>query len=102
MISDEIKNKIKILYTQQKFQELIEFSKKFIPEDQRPSPILNIIGLSYFLKKNSTEEEINLSLSFFEQAYLKDKKSIHGFNALKNLINFAIKVSTVSKNFSIF
>ena len=74
MISDEIRNKIKILYTQQKFQKLIEFSKKFIPEDQRPSPILNIIGLSYFLKKNSTEEEINLSLSFFEQAYLKDKK----------------------------
>ena len=102
MISDEIKNKIKTLYTQQKFQELIDFSKKFIPEDQRPSPILNIIGLSYFLKKNSTEEEINLSLSFFEQAFLKDKKSIHGFNALKNLINFAIKVSTVSKNFSNF
>ncbi len=102
MISDEIKNKIKTLYTQKKFQELIEYSKKFIPEDQRPSPILNIIGLAYFLKKNSTEEEINLSLSFFEQAYLKDTKSIHGFNALKNLINFSIKVSTVSKNFSNF
>ena len=85
MISDEIKNKIKILYTQQKFQELIEFSEKFIPENQRTSAILNIIGLSYFLKENSTEEEINLSLSFFEQAFLKDTKSIHGFNALKIL-----------------
>ena len=49
MISEEIKNKIKILYSQKKYQELIEFSEKFTSNDEIPSAILNILGLSYFL-----------------------------------------------------
>ena len=99
MISEEIKNKIKILYSQKKYQELIEFSEKFTSNDERPSALLNILGLAYFLKNNSNEGDINLSLSFFEQAYVKDSNSTHGFNALKNLILIGIKASIVSKNF---
>ena len=87
MISEEIKNKIKILYSQKKYQELIEFAEKFTSNDERPSALLNILGLAYFLKNNSNEGDINLSLSFFEQAYVKDSNSTHGFNTKKSYFN---------------
>ena len=102
MISDDIKNKIKDLYLQKKYEELIEAYEKIPTHEEKPSALLNIIGLSYFLKKNANEKDINFSLLLFEQAYSKDKKTINGLNALKNLIILGIKASTVSKNFSKF
>ena len=102
MISDDIKNKIKDLYLQKKYEELIKASEKIPSYEEKPSALLNIIGLSYFLKKNANEKDINFSLLLFEQAYSKDKKTINGLNALKNLIILGIKASTVSKNFSKF
>lgn len=102
MISDDIKNKIKDLYLQKKYVELIEASEKIPTHEEKPSALLNIIGLSYFLKKNANEKDINFSLLLFEQAYSKDKKTINGLNALKNLIILGIKASNVSKSFSKF
>ena len=55
MISEEVKNKIKALYIENKYDELIEFSEKFTLPEERPSGLINLIGISYFSKKNSTD-----------------------------------------------
>lgn len=100
MISDDIKEKIKKFYSEKKYEDVIKFSEQFTSQDERPSGLINIIGLSYYQKKNPDEEDFNLALKSFELAYLKEKNSIHGLNGLKNLIIAGIKSSILSKNFS--
>ena len=102
MISEEIKNKIKSLYLKQKYDELIDFTEEFTLKEHRPSGLINLLAISYYSKKNSTEDEIFKALNLFEESYLKEKDSIHGLNAIKNLIIVGIKTSRVSKEFSKF
>ena len=99
MISEEVKNKIKALYIENKYDELIEFSEKFTSPEERPSGLINLIGISYFSRKNSTDHDIYNALKLFEKAYLKEKNSVHGLNAIKNLVIVGIKTSRVSKEF---
>ena len=99
MISEEIKDKIKSLYIQKKYEEVIEVSEKFTLPQERPSGLINLIGTSYYLKKNPIKEDFILALSSFESAYLKEKNSIHGLNAIKNLVIVGIKTSNVSREY---
>ena len=99
MISEEIKNKIKDLYIQKKYDEVIEVTEKFTLPEERPSGLLNLVGTSYYLKRNPTKEDFCTALSLFESAYLKEKNSIHGLNAIKNLVIVGIKISNVSKEY---
>ena len=102
MISDEIKNKIKNLFSEKKYEQVIEISEKFTSADERPAGLINIIGISYFLKKNKDKNDIEVALKCFELTYLKDKNSIHGLNGLKNLIYMGIKASIEFKDLSNF
>ena len=99
MISEEIKDKIKSLYIQKKYEEVVEVSEKFTLPQERPSGLINLIGTSYYLKKNPIKEDFILALSSFESAYLKEKNSIHGLNAIKNLVIVGIKTSNVSREY---
>ena len=99
MISEEIKDKIKDLYIQKKYDEVIEVTEKFTLPEERPSGLINLVGTSYYLKKNPTKEDFFTALSLFESAYLKEKNSIHGLNAIKNLVIVGIKISNVSKEY---
>ncbi len=100
MISEEIKNKIKALYVEKKYDELIKFTEKFTLPEHRPSGLINLLGNSYYLKNNPSKEDVYSALSLFEQAYLKEKNSVHGLNAIKNFVIVGIKVSNVFKEFS--
>ena len=99
MISEEIKDKIKNLYTQKKYEEVIEVSEKLTLPEERPSGLINLIGASYYLKQNPTKEDFKIALSSFESAYLKEKNSIHGLNAIKNLVIVSIKSSNIFKEY---
>jgi len=99
MLSEEIKNKIKALYIQKKYEEAIEVTEKFTLPEERPSGLINLVGTSYYLKRNPTKEDFCIALSLFESAYLKEKNSIHGLNAIKNLVIVGIKISNVSKKY---
>ena len=99
MLSEEIKNKIKALYIQKKYEEAIEVTEKFTLPEERPSGLINLVGTSYYLKRNPTNEDFCIALSLFESAYLKEKNSIHGLNAIKNLVIVGIKISNVSKKY---
>ncbi len=102
MLTEEIKNKIKTLFSEKKYEEVIEISETFTSPEERPAGLINIIGISYFLKNNRSENDIKNALLFFELTYLKDKNSIHGLNGLKNLIYMGIKASIEFKNLSNF
>ena len=99
MISEEIKNKIKSLYLEQKYDELIDFTEESTLSEHRPSGLINLLAISYYTRKNSTKDDIFKALNLFEEAYLKEKNSIHGLNAIKNLIIVGIKTSRVSEEF---
>jgi len=99
MISEEIKDKIKNLYIQKKYEEVIEVSEKLTLPEERPSGLINLIGASYYLKQNPTKEDLKIALSSFESAYLKEKNSIHGLNAIKNLVIIGIKSSNIFKEY---
>ena len=71
MISEEVKNKIKILYQQKKYEEVIDFTEKFTKFKECPSGLINLLGSSYYLKKNPTVDDFYKSLNCFETAYKK-------------------------------
>ncbi len=100
MISEEIKDKIKSLYIQKKYNEVIEVSEKYTSPEERPSGLINLLGNSYYLKNNPSKDDIYKALSLFERAYLKEKKTIHGLNAIKNLVIVGIKISSILEEFS--
>lgn len=99
MISEEIKNKIKILFSEKKYEQVIELTENYTEFKERPSGLINLLGISYYLKKNPTKDDFYKSLNCFEVAYEKEKKTIHGLNAIKNLIIVAIKSTNISKEF---
>ena len=51
MLTEEIKKKLKTLFSQKKYEEVIVISEKHIPPEDRPAGLINMIGISYFLKK---------------------------------------------------
>ena len=98
MISSAIKQQIEKLFSEKKYQEVIEISDKFISENERPPGLSSILGTCKFLKNNNTEEDIRSGLSYFEEAYLKGGNSIHGLSGVTNYISGSIDIAT--KNYS--
>ena len=81
-----IKEEIKNLFLQKRFSEIIFLiESKF--EEKTPE-ILNILAISR-LSQQRSREIYKQSLSEFEEAYLKDKNSQDGLNALMNYLNAA-------------
>ena len=101
-MDDHFKKKIKTLYEQKKYNELINLVEKNIIEENRPAGLINILGIEKFYKDNLTNKDIFEALSCFEQAFIKGQNSIHGLNAIMNLIKLGIKSSNVFNNLSIF
>ena len=62
MVTDEIKNKIKILFSEKKYENVIELTEKFTLLKERPAGLLNILGISYFLKKKGMKRTLSLRL----------------------------------------
>ncbi len=99
MVSEEIKNKIKFLFSEKKYEQVIEITEKFTLSDERPSGLINLLGIAYYSKKNPTSDDFQKSLNCFEAAYKKEKNTIHGLNGIKNLVIVGIKTSNISKEF---
>lgn len=99
MISEEVKSKIKSLYLEKKHDELVNFIEKSTVAQKRPSALINILAISYHSKKNPTSDDFHQSLNLFVEAYLEEKNTVNGLNAIKNLIITGIKICRVSKEF---
>ena len=80
------KNELKNLFLQKRFSEIIFLiESKF---EEKSSEILNILAISR-LSQQRSREVFKQSLSEFEEAYLKNKNSQDGLNALMNYLNAA-------------
>ena len=76
--------KIKQLFFEKKYSELIFFIESEI--ENKSGKILNILATSR-LSREQNKETFQLAISELRQAYLKEKKTQIGLEALKNLIN---------------
>lgn len=99
MISSAIKQQIEKLFSEKKYQEVIEISDKFITAQERPPGLASLLGTCKFFKANRTEEDIKSALSYFEEAYLKGGKGIHALTGLTNYINGSIHIATKNNSY---
>ena len=78
--------KLSNLFKEKKYDELIIFIKNSFPK--KSAQILNLLGVAR-LFNNRDKNSLILALSDFKQAYLKEKKTNFGLEALINFINTA-------------
>ena len=102
MDEEAIKEKIKNLFNQKKYKELIYIAEQNFTKNQRSPGLINLIGVAKFYKEDVTREDIQESLLCFEEAFLKGKGTIHAYNGLLNLIKLGIKASILFSDFSNF
>lgn len=93
MISIVIKQKIEKLFSEKKYQELIDINDKFITKKDRPPGLACLIGTCKFLKKEKNKEDLISSLMYFDEAYDKDKSGTHGLSAITNYINASVFIA---------
>ena len=74
------------LFLNKNYEEVISVSKNLIHDENAPSWLLNIVGISKNFQKKKVDGDILSSLSLFERAFLKDNKTLSGLEGLSNLI----------------
>ncbi len=99
MINEEIKKKIENLFEKKKYKELIEFANQHVDSDERPPGLASLIGTCYFLKEKRSLKDLSFSLKFFEEAYLKGQKSMHGLSGVTNFMNLSVIAAKKSTDF---
>ena len=83
---------LKILFEKKKYSELIFIIENKIPNNQKNSGILNILGACRLLKEKANKKNLSLALNDFREAYLKEDKTNHSKEAFVNFINISIKL----------
>ena len=83
---DEKILKLSNLFKEKKYDDLIIFIQNSFPK--KSAQILNLLGVAR-LFNNRDKNSLILALSDFKQAYLKEKKTNFGLEALINFINTA-------------
>jgi len=80
--------RIQRLFDEKRYSELIFLIESEI--ENKSSAILNILAVSR-LSRYENKETFQLAISEFKEAYLKEKKTEHGFNAIRNFILTKVK-----------
>ena len=84
---DEKNSKISILFIEKKYEELIFFLETEFKN--KSSQILNLLGVCR-LFNGRDKKSLMLALQEFKQAYIQEKKTQFGLEALINFINTAV------------
>ena len=84
---DEKYLKLSNLFKEKKYDELIFFIQTSFPN--KSAQILNLLGAAR-LFNNRDKSSYFLALSDFKQAYINEKKTNFGLEALTNFINTAV------------
>ena len=98
MTSEKLKS-FQTLFKNQKYDELIEEIEKIVDKN---SVILNIYAVSKLMRNNGLREDKLSALENFEKAYLMDKYSLSGLDALTNFINLGIEFKIFDKIFNYY
>ena len=94
MISRSIIEEIKLLFTNKEYEAALKVANAKTNTTERPAGLSNLLGLCKILKINRDKKDILSSMLDFEDAYLKEKKTIHGLDSLCNMIS----ISTANVN----
>jgi hypothetical protein len=86
---ENINFRIKKLFSEKKYLEIINLVKKNIIEDQISSEIFNLLGISQLLISKD-KENLFKAIEFFKKGYLREKKTSYSQQALINLINATV------------
>ena len=84
---DEKSSKINALFSEKKYEELIFFLETEFKN--KSSQTLNLLGVSRLFNSRK-KKSLMLALSEFKQAYIQEKKTQFGLEALINFINTAV------------
>jgi protein O-GlcNAc transferase len=102
MLSEILKKEIETLFIEKKYDEVIKISEEKLNQKEMPASLSNLIGVCKILKKERTIEDVYSALSYFEEAYIRGKKTIHGLNGLTHLISISLQFLEKNKNLSAF
>ena len=78
------------LFKEKKYKELIFLIENKIPDNQKNSGILNVLGVCKLLKGKANKQDLSDALNDFRSAYLKEKNTNHSKEAFINFINVSI------------
>ena len=102
MFSEALKKELETLFIEKKYEEVIKISEKKLNQNEIPASLSNLIGVCKILKKERSLEDVSSALTYFEGAYIKGKKTIHGLNGLTHLISIGLQYLKENRNLSPF
>jgi predicted O-linked N-acetylglucosamine transferase (SPINDLY family) len=102
MFTEALRKKLETLFIEKKYEEVIKISEKKLNQNEIPASLSNLIGVCKILKKERSLEDVSSALTYFEGAYIKGKKTIHGLNGLKHLISIGLQYLKENRNLSPF
>jgi predicted O-linked N-acetylglucosamine transferase (SPINDLY family) len=86
------------LFQEKKYSEVIFLIDKKVPENQKNSSVLNLLGVSRILKGKPNKEDFLLAIDNFKTATLKEHKTKNSLEAFKNFINVSVELYDFDKS----
>jgi protein O-GlcNAc transferase len=102
MFTEALRKELETLFIKKKYEEVIKISEEKLNQNQIPASLSNLIGVCKILKKERSLEDVSSALTYFEGAYIKGKKTIHGLNGLTHLISIGLQFLKDNRNLSSF
>ena len=102
MFTEALRKELETLFIEKKYEEVIKISEKKLNQNEIPASLSNLIGVCKILKKERSLEDVSSALTYFEGAYIKGKKTIHGLNGLTHLISIGLQYLKENRNLSPF
>ena len=91
-MSDVNMSKIKKLYQEKKYSEIVLEIEKFKTEKNISSTLHNLLGFCYASQKGRTEDDIKSALENFEKAFYKDNLGEVSLESLCNHIKLCAEM----------
>ena len=88
----QIKVDIAKLFKEKKYSEIIYLFDNKIPENQKNSQALNLLGVSRILKGEHSNKNFILAINDFKKATLIEKRTRNSLEAFKNFINITVEL----------
>ncbi len=91
MVDQNFQETVKKLFSEKKYDELIQKVEEYSSIENRHGGLSSVLGVCRMLKSNYTKDDVVLALDNFEDAYFKLKDGLGGIEALGNYIAACIK-----------
>ena len=88
----EKKINLQKLFIEKKYEDIISIIEKNIPEKQRNTAIINLLGVCRLSKKKVNKEDIVSAINDFQKSYLKEKEIKESLQGFKNFINASLRL----------